>query len=459
MTFVRKSDIMFVEKQSQEQNIKNTIYTERIYMDINKIIKELEDCPCGRAHTVDIKAVKIGRGLKERTADILKEYDFPRRLLAVADKNTLNASCGIIEILEDGGFEVKLKLYENFREPHISFVHEIEEECKNCDAILSIGTGSLNDICRMAALTSDKEFAIFATAPSMDGFASATSPIIENNIKSTLPARQPSIIIADTEILAHAPTPLKSAGFGDVIGKLTAITDWRISNLLSGEYYCERIADLVRNALKKLISMADKVTKEDAKTAGFIMETLVLTGLAMKLAGVSRPASGAEHMISHFWGMKKLEEGKPSDFHGKKVGIATLALTEAYRNLASDKDIEFCDDAPDWSSIYDAYGPKFYDYVKEMNLRSATEGISPKLLSENWDKICSIIKEELPTAEELKDILTKAGCATKYNEADIDAELARLGLLYHPYMRHKIILSRLLAMTNRSIDTLTSICS
>lgn len=426
-------------------------------MDIRKIVKELEGCPCGRAHTVDIKAVEIGHGLKCRVAEILSENSFPKNILVVADENTLRASDGIIGILTNGGFNVKLKLYKSFREPEVCFVNEIACECADCDGILSVGTGSLNDICRRAALLSDKEFAIFATAPSMDGFASGTSPIIENNIKSTLPARQPSIIIADTEILAASPAELKSAGFGDVIGKLTAIADWRISNLLSGEYYCESIAQLVRDALARLISMADRVTENDEEVAGFIMEVLVLTGLAMKLADVSRPASGAEHMISHFWGMKKLEDGKIADYHGKKVGVATLMLVEAYRNLILRDYVSFKEDEPDWNAVYSAYGENFRDYVKEMNVPSATEGLSPALLEENWAGICRIIDEELPTADELRSILLRAGAATEISEIDIDKELALSGLLYHPYMRHKIILSRLLPMTNITIDSLIEV--
>ena len=420
-------------------------------MDINGLLESLKNCPCGREHTVDIKAVEIGHGLKEKTAEILKENDFPTNILVVADQNSLGASEGILEVLKQGGITFKLKLYENFNEPLMEFVHEIEALCEGVDGILSIGTGSINDVCRKAALTCDKEFAIFATAPSMDGFASGTSPIIENGIKSTLPARQPSILIGDTAILAASPAELKSSGFGDIIGKLTALVDWRVAHVLVGEYYCEQIAELVRKALRQLISMADRVTESDEETAGFIMETLVLTGLAMKLADVSRPASGAEHMISHFWGMRKLAVGKHADYHGKKVGVATMMLVDLYHKLAELPNIGFCEDTIDWDAVYRGYGEQFVDYVKAMNIPSATENVTPEKLQAAWPEICKIVKEELPTYEELLNIMERAGAATHCPQIDVEKPLAWDGLDYHTFMRHKITLSRLLYMTN--VDT------
>ena len=152
-------------------------------MDISNILNNLKNCPCGRIHTVNIKAVEIGQGMLARTAEILRNADFPRKILAVADKNTLAASGNIIKILENGGFSVKMKLYDDLRDPTAPRVNEICSLSADVEGILSIGTGTLNDICRRAALLSDREFAIFATAPSMDGFASGTAPIIDNGFK------------------------------------------------------------------------------------------------------------------------------------------------------------------------------------------------------------------------------------------------------------------------------------
>ena len=416
-------------------------------MDISAILKNLGNCPCGRVHTVNIKAVEIGEGMLERTAEILRDADFPRRILAVADKNTLAASGDIIEILKKGGFSVKLKLYDDLRDPTVERVNEICSLCADTEGILSIGTGTLNDICRRAALLCDREFAIFATAPSMDGFASGTAPIIEGGFKYTMPARQPSVIIADTAILAAAPAHLKAAGFGDIIGKFIALVDWRVAHLTVGEYYCENIANLVREALRRICSMAHRVSAEDAETAGAIMEILVFTGLAMKLAEASRPASGAEHMISHMIGMRKLAEGKHADFHGKKVGVATVTLCDLYHKVA-EMTPAFHSDTPDWERVYAAFGESIKENIIRENSPPITDRLNPANIAAKWSEIAAIIREELPAPNELLEIMRAAGAATTYSEIDTAPDLARDAITYHPYMRDKIVLTRILRMTD-----------
>lgn len=418
-------------------------------MDISYILKSLKNCPCGKKHTVNIKAVEIGRGLKEKTADILRANGFPTKILVVADRNTLSASEGILDILTDGGFDCKLKLYENLREANIDEVHAVEAECADRDGILSVGTGSLNDICRVAALWRDLPFAIFATAPSMDGFASGTAPITENNFKLTRPARQPEIIIGDTDILAAAPAELKSAGFGDIIAKFTALADWRISHLVTGEYYCEQIAELVRSALRRVVSLADKVTEESPEAAEALMETLILTGLAMKLADNSvRPASGAEHIISHYWEIKKLEQGLISDFHGKKCGVATLITAKIYHAMCDYENMEFHEDRTNWDEVYRIYGPNFKDDVKKLNSPTVTEETAPEILRTNREGIIQAVHEEIPTPDVLADLMKRAGAVTTYSGIAVDDALGDEGVLYHAYMRHRMTLMRLIPMTN-----------
>ena len=321
-------------------------------MQIHDLLQQMRNCPCGRAHTVDLEGVEIGRGVRNETARLLHTYRFPRRLLVVADHHTLSAADGITEHLERGGFCVQTLLYDDLRTAHRRDVERVLSALADADAVLSVGTGSLNDMCRRAAFLADKPFAIFATAPSMDGFASDTAPITDNNFKVSMPARQPRLILADTDILAAAPAELKSSGYGDMIAKYIAVADWRISALTTGEYYCPQVAALTRDALRRVVDLTDSVTRNDPRTAEAIMEGLVMTGVAMKLCGSSRAASGAEHVVSHFWECKKLEQGLLSDFHGKKVGVASLMIARMYHDLCSTADpARFGADETDWDRV------------------------------------------------------------------------------------------------------------
>ncbi|MBR6780652.1 MAG: sn-glycerol-1-phosphate dehydrogenase [Clostridia bacterium] len=415
-------------------------------MDLNAILKNLQNCPCGKCHTCDVKAVEIGSGLLQHTAEILKSNAFPTDILVVADQNELRAADGILDILTQGGFNISPLIFEDLRVAEYAESERIADMIREKGGILSIGTGSCNDICRRAAFVENKPFAIFATAPSMDGFASDSSPLTANNFKISYPAKQPDIIIGDTAVLAKAPAELKSAGFGDMIAKYTALVDWKIANLTIGEPMCERVADVTRQGLMRAVNLADKVTAEDEETAGAIFEGLILTGMAMQLGKTTRAASGAEHVVSHFWECKKLEQGLLSDFHGKKCGVATLMVTRLYKELAAMENPVFVSDQTDWDTVYAVYGEHFRSEVEKFNTPTVTDETSPEILAKVWPEIRRIILEELPSVEKLTELMQKAGCATTAKEIGVADDLAVTGLQYHPYMRHRMMLTRLVPM-------------
>ena len=150
--------------------------------------------------------------MTEKAGQILADAGFPKKVLIVGDDNTMKVSKGLLESLADAGFDVSKKLvYDNMKYARVEQVREVEALAKDVGGIISVGTGSLNDICRVSSYELDKKFCIFATAPSMDGFASDTAPIIENDFKISWKARQPMVIIADTKILAKAPTEIGRA--------------------------------------------------------------------------------------------------------------------------------------------------------------------------------------------------------------------------------------------------------
>ena len=331
-------------------------------------------------------------------------------------------------------------------------VNELKALCSDIDGIISVGTGSLNDICRVTAFDMKKRFCIFATAPSMDGFASDTAPIIENNFKNSWKAEQPEVIIADTKILAKAPVELKAAGFGDMVAKYIGILDWKIANLLIDEYYCPAVADITMQGLNKVVALADKVTEEDEAAAGSIMEGLVLSGIGMKLAMSSRPASGAEHVVSHFWECYKLARGIWPEFHGKKVGVASVLINRIYRNIADRVEtVDPIADPTDWDDVRAQFSPEQIPELMKLNTPTITDKIDTARLKECWPEIRRLIKEILPTDEELMSMMKAAGAVTEPEDVHISPELLVTGLRYHSYMRYRVLLTRLLPMLQLDI--------
>ncbi len=409
-------------------------------IDLIALKKEFENCSCGHEHKLSIKDIVIGSGIVKDTGKILKRNGFGKKLLFVADKNTLNVSSGIIEALE--GFEITYKLYENLREATMEQVGVIRSMLKVVDGVISVGTGSLNDICRKAAADENKLLCLFATAPSMDGFASYSSPLTDGNFKITYPAKSPEVIIADTKILASAPSELKSAGFGDMVGKYVGLIDWQVSHLITGEYYCEKVANLTRMATDKIMALADKITVNDESTAEAVLDALLLTGIGMSFTKTSRPASGTEHILSHFWECKKLLDGKLSDFHGKKVGVATLLIMNEYQKLYEKTEIKAKKEVVDWQDVYEHYGALSSE-VKALNTPDTiTDGIDPKALEDNWQKIREIIAS-VPNVDQIYLAMKKAGCSTTNIEIEVSDTLRDEGMIYHPFMRRRLSLYRL----------------
>ncbi len=421
-------------------------------MDLKKILHDLENCPCGKTHTFATKAVEIESGLLSRTGELLKKAGFPTNILLVSDKPAFRAADGIVEALKRAGFTVKQLIFEQMIYARIEQVREVKALLGDVDGILAVGTGSVNDICRVASFDCGKQFAIFATAPSMDGFASDTAPIVENNFKNSLKVEQPSVILADTKILAKAPAELKAAGFGDMIAKYIGILDWKIANLLIDEYYCPAVAEITMQGLRKVVSLADRVQQEDEEAAGSIMEGLILSGLGMKLALSSRPASGAEHVVSHYWECYKIARGIWPGYHGVKVGVASLLINRIYRNIADRvPEVDPIPDPTDWDVVRAAYDPSQHEELMKLDTPTITDRVDPKRLKAIWPEVRRLIREILPTNEEMERMMLAAGAVMTPDDAHISPELLESGLRYHSYMRYRILLTRLLPMLQLDI--------
>ncbi len=409
---------------------------------IMEIIKDFENpCSCGIEHRTAVQDIQIGSGLVNRVGEILLKNGFSKNLLLVADKNTILAAKGIEESLKD--FSLEYKIYDELRVAKMEHVEELEYLVKNKDiSILSVGTGSVNDSCRLAAARQDKKLCIFATAPSMDGFASYGAPIVKDGFKFSYSAKSPEVIIGDTKILASAPVYLKSAGFGDMVAKYIGLVDWKISSLLTNEVYCEKVGKLTRDAVDKLMSMADRVTQNDEETAGEIFKSLLMTGVGMSFMKNSRPASGSEHVIAHLLECVELRDDIIPNYHGEDVGVFTLLMFKYYNELAKRETIKAKKESIDWEDVYSFYGDMVDDVKKVNEPKTVTDEVDPKDLEEKWQQIREIIWS-IPSYEEVYSAMKKAGCKLTVDDIKKPQELVDNCIKYSPYMRYRLTILRL----------------
>ena len=301
------------------------------------------ECACGRRHVCAMKYLNIGAGIVEQTPGMIAAMG-KKKPFVVSDDNTWEAAGRRVdEILTAAGVE-HVNCVIPLHDAKAGRIAPAEWETgslvmhfdPSCDMLLAVGSGVVNDLCKVTAHALGRPSAVVGTAPSMDGYASNSGSMEVNHVKVSLYAAAPQGILLDTEILSKAPMRMLWAGLGDMVAKYVAVCEWRISSLVTGEYYCPDVAELMRSALRRLMAAADRIAARDVEAIGSIAEGLVLAGIGMAFAGISRPASGLEHYFSHMWEMMALERGVPYDLHGIQVGVGTLLTMRIYQKLLAD---------------------------------------------------------------------------------------------------------------------------
>ena len=325
----------------------------------------------------------------------------------------------------------------------------------SCDLIIGVGSGVINDIGKILSNVSRRKYIIVCTAPSMDGYASATSSMSMDGLKVSLNSRCADVIIGDIDILKQAPEHMLKSGLGDMLAKYISIAEWRIGNLITGEYYCERVAQLIRDALKKCVDNAEGLLKRKESAVQAVFEGLVIGGVAMAYAGVSRPASGVEHYFSHVWDMRGLEFGTQVDLHGIQCAMATMKAVELYEIIKSTVPDKEKAEAAVLAFDYDAWSDQLRSFLAKsgetMIAKEQEEHKYDKIshparfqkIIDHWNEIQCILQEELPSVEELRRIMDTIGISCDLNTIGVDAECAKLTFKATKDIRDKYVLSRL----------------
>jgi glycerol-1-phosphate dehydrogenase [NAD(P)+] len=311
---------------------------EILSLDIAQMAGISFDCSCGRKHSVGIRKISIGNNQAAEVARLASEYG--KDVFLVADSNTYGIYGKKVENeLKRAGFNLSAYIFQTDKRvvPDEKAIGRLLVEISPAtQLIIAVGSGTINDLSRMLSYKTKIPYFIVGTAPSMDGYASTVSPLIIDNFKITYEANYPDAIFADTEIMKAAPMEMIHAGFGDIIGKYNALTDWVLSREMNGEYYCETCVKLVRSALQKCTDNIDGIVRHDEQAVKCIIDALILSGVAIGLAGNSRPASGAEHHMAHYWEIDALRNKREYPLHGNSVGVSTVVLASIYK-LMKDK--------------------------------------------------------------------------------------------------------------------------
>ncbi len=399
-------------------------------MTLNELIRpEGYRCACGKTHVCALKYLNIGRNIIDDVPAMVTAMG-KKRPFVVCDGNTWAvAGARVDAALTAAGighalYVIPKEKPENVRISPAEW--EVGSVLMNydpaCDMVLAVGSGVVNDICKVLGRACGVPTAVVGTAPSMDGYASNSSAMEMNHVKVSLINQAPVGILLDCDVLAQAPMRMLQAGLGDMVAKYIAVCEWRMAHLVTGEYYCDDVAELMREALRKVMSGAGGIAKRDPEAIRSIAEGLVIAGIGMAYAEISRPASGLEHYFSHMWEMMALERGEPYDLHGIQVGVGTLLTMKLYRKMLADvkpdraraeAHMAAFDPAAWEAQIRRIFGKTADEIIAVENKahKNDPEKHARRLdnIIAHWDEIVAIAREELPDYDELHRAMAQTG--------------------------------------------------
>ena len=412
-------------------------------------------CGCGRTHYVPIRGVEIGPGALESLPDYVRRFAY-RRPFLLCDPVTWRVAGERCEsLLRAAGIDCASHTLAHLGYDEATLGEITLRLPPDADLMIGVGTGSITDMTRYASFKLGRPCFTVATGAPMDGFAASIGILNVNGLKCTLPAHCSEVILGDTDILRTAPYRMTVAGFGDLIGKLNCLNDWELGRLVNDEHVCPHIAALVRGCVEDILQKAPRIRERDPEALGDVMRGLVLSGAAISLYGSSRPASGAEHHMSHYWEVVNEQRGTPGAMHGEQVAVGTvlsLLLAEELRRVGT----------PDFEAAR-AFARAYDEAAWEREIRRAYGGAAGEVLAlektarknavperlqrldrikARWEAIRAQLGT-LPAAAPLAALLREIGCPCTPEEIGLDAAVLRDTFLYAKDTRARYTLLQL----------------
>jgi len=388
------------------------------------------------------RQVAIGSGALDAAAECFRQTYGDLPAVVVADPNTFAAagrqvqtrlSDSLTHVLDPFVFDDR-KLYAEY-----SYVERLRSFLSQGDAIaVAVGSGTINDLTKLASGECGRPYMSVATAASMDGYTSFGASVTRDGYKQTLPCPAPQAVVVDLDVLAAAPERLNAAGYADLLAKVPAGGDWIIADALGVEPIEPHAWSLVQSRLKEWLRDPAAVRRGDRKTLAGLIEGLIMSGLGMQYTGITRPASGAEHQFSHLWDMQNHTHNGAAPMHGEKVGIGSIAAAAIYERVlaCSIDDIEVDAEQvrerwPTWETIEANTRGNFADQLVADQIVAQQRGkyidgdaLVSRLrrLRTNWATLRDRLREQLFTADETRHLLAEVGAPSEPEQIGISRE-------------------------------------
>ena len=393
-----------------------------------------ERCVCGAVHRVPIDEVVIDEHAFERLVAYAEDRRWSRPFV-VMDANTEEvAGSRVVEELSSANMRVTMLCFPERSglladEANVSHLEAALKQGES-DSIFAVGSGVITDLARYVANRMGRDFVSLPTAASMDGYASSAAAMEFGGMKTTYPAVSPVAIFADPRTIAGAPLDMTRAGVGDLLGKASARTDWLASHALYGEYLCPEVERRMTESFVEAATHVTDILGGSPEAVSGLLRGLVESGIAIAMVGNSRPASGCEHQVSHFWDLLAANHRRPHASHGLQVGYAThfamdlkqYAFGGAIRQLIAPRPVTLDGEMESWFAGHGAQ----VEAVMEERRRFLAEHASawPKTASD-WESVQDQVGQAMDVFPLVAEALSVAGIPPEPGFLGVDAAMLR----------------------------------
>lgn len=371
--------------------------------------------------SVPVQSVVIARDLARQAGQLVAPLGFGKRIAVVMDKNTRGVMGEAVSQALRGAHEVNEIVFDHSPHPDMDAVAFARERTGADDAVIGVGSGSINDIAKYTAHLQKKPYAVFGTAPSMNGYTSVAAALTEDGLKKSLPSTAPRGVFLDLSVLARAPRRLIAAGIGDSVCRATAQVDWLMAHRILGTKYREAPFMLLKEDENELLPRIGEMVAGNEDAIELLARTLVMSGFGMTICGGSYPASQGEHLIAHYIDM--LGQNLPLAYHGEHIAVTTMTMARLHEKLLAQDRLTVVPSTDTRDQFVAHFGESLGRecwaawLAKRIDAERAAS-LNRKLASD-WNDIRAELKTVGRSSAQIGSALTEAGAPTTPQAAGI----------------------------------------
>ncbi len=409
-------------------------------------------CTCGNRHPPISIKMYTGTDAYTQLAKDCRQAVGSGSVLLVDDENTHRAAGGrVVTCLQENSVQHQVITLPGDTSVTDRLADRITFESSRHELIIAVGAGTINDLGKYAAKKRNVPYWAVPTAPSMNGYTSSIAAVKIKGVKRTLPAPPPQFIYVHPAVIRQAPIKLRQAGLCDVLAKSVSDIDWQIESLLSDGNYCALPSAIVAESESSYMEHPEGIAYGSEKTIMGLFKGLLVSGVAMSLAGSSAPASGGEHLISHFLDMRASLTKRTPELHGLQVGAGVILAAACYCRLAllNAKDLKstaasaFSTAAGHMPSVW---GPMAAEVEKQFLKKRAHLLAFDRLLPENWQTL-KMLFGRVKKPQFFVDLIRRAGFEMTLEALNLLKDEFRLAALASRTIRERITVLDLAAHT------------